>query len=62
VPGHRCKKLFVIEGIYTDKGDEEEPQNPEEIEEDEEPIISLHALTGYPNPQTIHVRGSLGKL
>jgi hypothetical protein len=62
VPGHRCKKLFVIEGIYTDEGDEEEPQILEEIGEDEEPIISLHALTGSPNPQTMRVRGSLGKL
>ena len=61
LPGHRCKQLFVIEGIYTDEGEEEEPLNTGETEE-EEPIISLHALTGSPNPQTMHVRGSLGKV
>jgi hypothetical protein len=60
---HRCKKLSVIDGVYIaqDEGGEEDPFDAEGLC-GEEPIISLHALTGMPNPQTIHVRGALGKL
>jgi len=63
VPGHRCKKLFLIEGIYSaeENRGEEEAVGTEEWEE-EEPVISLHALTGTPNPQTMRVRGVLGNL
>jgi hypothetical protein len=63
VPGHRCKKLFVIKGIYTEneKGTEEESHETNDWF-GEEPIISLQVLTGTPNPQTIYVSGYLGKL
>jgi hypothetical protein len=48
-PGHRCKKLFLIEGIY--EGEIEEPGQAEEREAGEEnefeiPEISLHAISG----------------
>lgn len=62
VPRHRCKKLFVIDGVYTaEDGGEEDTFDAEGLC-GEEPIISLHALTGTPNPQTMRVRGALGKL
>jgi hypothetical protein len=56
-PGHRCKKLFVIEGIYT--GEEEEDDggtdlSAKELEPTTEefgvPKISLNALTGVSTP------------
>jgi len=55
--------LFVIEGIYTseDNRREDEEGEYEEMGE-EEPVISLHALTGTPSPQTMRVRGALEKI
>jgi len=52
-PGHRCKKLFLIEGIY--EGEVENPDLTEEgeaggEEEFEIPKISLHAISGVPTP------------
>jgi hypothetical protein len=63
VPGHRCKKLFVIERIYTIE-EEWEATDPVEIEDkqEDEPVISLYALTKTPSPQTMRVQGALGKL
>jgi len=61
VPSHRSKKLFVIKGIYT-----EEEEGIEEESHDtndwfgKEPLISLQALIGTPNLQTMHVGGYLG--
>jgi hypothetical protein len=59
-PGHKCKKLFVIEGIYI--GEEEKDDggtylSAEELEPTTEefgvPEISLNALTGVSTPQTM---------
>ncbi|XP_062153129.1 uncharacterized protein LOC133861362 [Alnus glutinosa] len=63
IPGHRCKKLFVIEGIYTkeEEGAEAEDHDNQEWFR-EQPIISLQALTGTPNPHTMRVGGYLGNL
>lgn len=47
----------MIVGIYAD---EEEWEDTTEIER-EDPVISLHALTGTPTSQTMRVRGSLGR-
>lgn len=62
VPRHRCKKLFVIEGVYIEE--EIKGEEPDDTDEwgGEEPIISLQALTGTPNQQTMHVRGYLGTI
>jgi hypothetical protein len=63
IPGHRWKKLFVIEGIYTEE--EEGARDDDHDNQDwfgEEPIISLQALTGTPNLQTMRVGGYLGNL
>jgi hypothetical protein len=63
-PGHRCKKLFVIEGIYTreeEENDGETDLSAEELEPTAEefgvPEISLNALTGVSTPQKMRVRG-----
>jgi hypothetical protein len=61
-PGHCCKKLFLIEGIYPEEG--EDTENDWE-REDQEPIadgrdtpkISINALTGVSTPQPMRVRG-----
>jgi hypothetical protein len=60
---HRCKKYFVMDGVYIaeDEGGEEDPFDAKGLC-GEEPIISLHALTGTLNPQTMRVRSALGKL
>jgi hypothetical protein len=59
-PGHRCKKLFLIEGTYEDEandpGDEEE-RGVGDDNEIEIPEISLHAISGLPTPQTMRILG-----
>ena len=59
-PGHRCKKLFVIKGIYTGEEKENDGEidlSAEELEPTAEefgvPEISLNALTGVSTPQTM---------
>jgi hypothetical protein len=55
-PGHRCKKLFLIEGIYED--DAENPDEKKEPNEEIEiPKISLHAISRVPTPQTMRISG-----
>jgi hypothetical protein len=59
-PSHKCKKLFVIEGIYIkeeEKDDGGTYMSAEELEPTTEefgvPEISLNALTGVSTPQTM---------
>lgn len=59
-PGHHCKKLFVIEGIYAEEEEENDGETElpaEELEPTAEgigvPKISLNALTGVSTPQTM---------
>lgn len=64
-PGHRCKKLFLIEGSWSDD-EEDDGKEVEEIEEkgeeeNEAVGISLHALAGTQAPQTMRVRGHMEK-
>ncbi|KAK0595142.1 hypothetical protein LWI29_003937 [Acer saccharum] len=56
-PGHKCKKLFLIDGYYED--DESPDETPEwSTNLDEETLeISLQAMTGSSNPQTMRIRG-----
>ncbi|KAG6635811.1 hypothetical protein CIPAW_11G068400 [Carya illinoinensis] len=59
-PGRRCKKLFLIEGIYvqdTDRDDEVEME--EQLEFNEELRISLHAMVGTIPPQTMRIQGAI---
>ena len=53
MPGHRCKKLFVIEACSEDKEDSD--MELENVEEAETPGISLHAISGGNAPDTMRV-------
>jgi len=59
--GHRCKKLFLIEGIYPTEDDSDEDLEPPTEEAtaigDGVPEISLNALTCLSMPQTMRVCG-----
>ncbi|RZR86157.1 hypothetical protein BHM03_00013297 [Ensete ventricosum] len=58
---HRCKKrhLLLIEPI-KDMEEEVQEHKEEVTDEEQQPIdITMHALTGYANPQTMKVGGLL---
>jgi hypothetical protein len=56
VPGHRCKKLFVIEAC-SEEEDNDSDMELEELEEIETPGISLHAMRGRDGFETMRVAG-----
>jgi hypothetical protein len=61
-PGHKCKKLFLIEGVYEEEAEHPSPAREGEAEEEEEfeiPEISLHAISGVPTPQTMRISGTI---
>jgi hypothetical protein len=65
-PGHRCQKpqAFFIEA-YTIEDDElldftEVPEENKYVEE-EEPLISLHAIAGCNGPKTMRIKATIGK-
>uniref|UniRef100_A0A2N9EXV4 RNA-directed DNA polymerase n=1 Tax=Fagus sylvatica TaxID=28930 RepID=A0A2N9EXV4_FAGSY len=61
VPGHRCKKLFVIEACMEETdGDLEMEIEP--LEDHELPEISLHAMSGHSAPDTMKVAGQIYSL
>jgi hypothetical protein len=60
VPGHCYKKLFLIEGVYSEEnGWENEGIMEQKGALDDEPVISLHAIIGSPTPSTMRVKGRL---
>jgi hypothetical protein len=61
-PGHRCKKLFLIEGVYEEEAGHSSPAGEGEVEEEEEfeiPEISLQAISGVPTPKTMRISGTI---
>ncbi|KAA8538347.1 hypothetical protein F0562_027830 [Nyssa sinensis] len=60
-PGHRCKKLFIIEAcLDEDEGDlimEEDCEDENQLVETLE--ISLHAINGVRSAETMRIQGSL---
>lgn len=61
-PGHRCKKLFLIEGVYEEEEiGRLEDGEPNYGEEEDVPEISLHAIAGIPKPQTMRIKGVIQK-
>ncbi|XP_076947035.1 uncharacterized protein LOC143618840 [Bidens hawaiensis] len=60
VPGHTCarprKQLYITE---AEEDDGEGPEGVIEDEEEEDPQISIHALTGIPSYSTMRVLGSI---
>jgi hypothetical protein len=59
LPGHRCAKLFWLELQNEEEGPHMGRSNLDnpEIFEEEEPAISLHAITGIQGPRTMRLRG-----
>jgi len=66
-PGHRCQKpqTFLIEAYTTEEDDElvdftgaSEGGN---CAEEEEPLISLHAISGCNGPKTMRVKATIGR-
>jgi hypothetical protein len=63
-PGHKCKKLFLIEGIYEEDNERPSEEEARETWEDDEleiPEISLHAISGVQTPQTMRIAGTIRK-
>nr|CAD1835788.1 unnamed protein product [Ananas comosus var. bracteatus] len=61
-PGHRCRKLFLIEGSWTDDEENDVIDKAKSQllkEKTEMPEISLHAIYGARMPQTMRVRGRI---
>jgi len=58
-PGHRCKKLFMIEAYLRE--DEDGDVMAQDEEEEDTLEISLHAITGKDAPDTIKVYGRIGQ-
>ncbi|KAA8520977.1 hypothetical protein F0562_011650 [Nyssa sinensis] len=57
-PGHRCKKLFLIKGIFPSI---DELLDETTVEEEEDiPEISFHAILGNAAPQTMRFVGKIG--
>ncbi|KAF5460502.1 hypothetical protein F2P56_020366 [Juglans regia] len=54
-PGHRCKKLFLIEWIFPSWEEPLEEAHVEEEEEEEIPEISFHAISGTSAPETMRL-------
>ncbi|KAG6647297.1 hypothetical protein CIPAW_07G069300 [Carya illinoinensis] len=58
LPGHRCKKLLLIEGIYTQEEEMDgEGNKVEQANSMDEPRISLHPIVGSTSPQTMRICG-----
>ncbi|KAF9615490.1 hypothetical protein IFM89_023859 [Coptis chinensis] len=62
VPGHRCKKLFVIESCYDEEDGDIIMNEDDTIHEglSELPEISLHAISGSRAPETMWIKGGIG--
>ncbi|KAA8542515.1 hypothetical protein F0562_023667 [Nyssa sinensis] len=64
VPGHRCKKLFLIEACHEEEDGDVIMDMEESVQEDykEVPEISLHAISGTRAPETMRVKGGIGHI
>ena len=63
LPGHRCAKLLWLELQNEEEGPHmgrSNFDNPKIFGEEEEPAISLHAITGIQGPRTMRLRGIVG--
>ena len=64
---HKCQEpqLLILEGYTPHDGNicvayTKEPTSSEEVEVIKEPEITLHALTGWTVPRTMHINAKLG--
>jgi hypothetical protein len=60
-PGHRCKKLFLIEACCEEEDGDMvmDIEAQEALESLEESGISLHAISGVQAPETMRLTGNL---
>ncbi|KAJ0025979.1 hypothetical protein Pint_08072 [Pistacia integerrima] len=56
-PGHRCKKLFLLEAVEEDEKEQEDDVVITWV--DDMPEISIHAMCGSNAPQTMRVMGRI---
>ncbi|XP_077236504.1 uncharacterized protein LOC143878006 [Tasmannia lanceolata] len=63
-PGHRCKKLFVIEACLEEVDGDVIMEDEDTLEEHstEVPEISLNAISGVRAPETMRVKGSIERV
>ncbi|XP_020587083.1 uncharacterized protein LOC110029232 [Phalaenopsis equestris] len=59
-PSHRCKKLFLIEGIFPSIDEPLEETTKEEEAEEKILEISFHAISGNTTHQTMRFFGKIG--
>ncbi|KAJ0027159.1 hypothetical protein Pint_35705 [Pistacia integerrima] len=57
-PGHQCKKLFLIEGCWSDGDDDDVDMAVEEVNT---PEVSIHAIYGAWALQTMKIHARLGQ-
>jgi hypothetical protein len=60
--GHRCKKLFMIEAYWGKDRDGDVVMEEDDGEEGDQPLVSLHAITGKDAPETMKVYGVINKI
>lgn len=63
-PGHRCKtqRLYLLDGAPVENDETEEETGDSQLVRTEDfPEISLHAISGTLNPQTMRLKGTIGK-
>src|SRR5688572_26032971 len=54
VRGHRCPRLFYLE--VTDFADDEIKGDTDDDQEEQDPVVSLHAITGIRREDTMQLR------
>lgn len=64
--GHHCKRLFYLERCWPEEDEEEHTNNDGAVEPhvemgEETSETPLHAISGARAPQTMRVRGNIGK-
>ncbi|KAA8522099.1 hypothetical protein F0562_012587 [Nyssa sinensis] len=64
VPGHRCKKLFLIEACYEEEDGDVIIDMEESVQEDYKEVLEifLHAISGARTPETMRVKGGVGHI
>lgn len=70
-PGHRCRtqKLYLLDGTQVEEETsdqaaeqlEEKIENPQGLQTEDPPEISLHAISGILPPQTMRLKGAINR-
>lgn len=70
-PGHRCRtqKLYLLDGTQVEEETsdqaaeqlEKKIENPQGLQTEDPPEISLHAISGILPPQTMRLKGAINR-